>query len=113
MHVLDLPVAQQLEHSVQDLYEFEWAGGAADGPGAPPEHALSGASAPACASCARVRQRAEGGGPRRNPCPHHRSHRLFFTVRSCTLHVRTAHALAGRFRESMCAISLCVHSAAG
>ena len=41
--VLDLSVAQQLERSVQDLYEFEWAGGATDGPGAPPEaeHALS------------------------------------------------------------------------
>ena len=53
--VLDLSVAQQLERSVQDLYEFEWAGGATDGPGAPPEHALSGASAPVCASCAQVR----------------------------------------------------------
>ena len=65
---------------MQDLYEFEWEGGAADGPGPPPEHAPSGASAPACASCAQVRQRAEGGGPRRNPCPHHFAHRFFFRV---------------------------------
>ena len=78
--VLDLSVAQQLERSVQHLYEVEWAGGAADGPGAPPEHALSGASAPAARGCASVPRAVDRGGTLAPTIVH-----TVFSIHMCSL----------------------------